>query len=146
MECQGYGINPLCGLRFTEAGQENMFELFKMLKQCSAVITYFDDFERFKGRLLEKDTVTLRWIFLWKTLWEAWKKTQGKWWSFWNPRPWSLDQARPTSNPSLMRSIPKIDGTEEEGLLSNVVANLRAHLGMCLRFYCLGRRQVGGNE
>lgn len=144
MECQGYGINPLCGLRFTEAGQENMFELFKMLKQCSDVITYFDDLERFKGRLLEKDTVTLRWIFCGKLCGrlERRRKENDEAFGTQDLGAWT----KATSNPSLMRSIPKIDGTEEEGLLSNVVANLRAHLGMCLRFYCLGRRQVGGNE
>lgn len=41
-------------VRFTEAGAENIYEQFKLLKQLGTVNTYYDEFKRHKGRLLEK--------------------------------------------------------------------------------------------
>lgn len=41
-------------VRFTEACVENVYEQFKLLKQVGIVNAYYDEFERHKGRLLEK--------------------------------------------------------------------------------------------
>ena len=41
-------------VRFTEVGVENIYEQFKLLKQVCTVNAYYDEFERHKGRLLEK--------------------------------------------------------------------------------------------
>lgn len=40
--------------RFGEVGTENVFEQFKMLKETHGINEYCDDYEKYKGRLLDK--------------------------------------------------------------------------------------------